>query len=821
MKPKYGVASFCAMLILLSSAASAQFDVDAFAGTSGTALTSHTLSTPVSGAWSNQQGAGLALNGSGGVYLNNTYGFCFAAGTPAGTQYYAQCDLHFATLAGKAGPMVCASGTGSVTNYRFIVDGSTGAAQITKWLATSETTLGTVTLPTAYSGTMSHTLTLAVNITGGVATLTATEDGTRCTTSPASVTDSSPLATGQAGVCINSTGPYSAATGPQIANFKAFDGAFSAGSASATPSSLPTSTAGQTVTLTGTGTSWLNGTTTFALSGAGAMGSSVTATSISGQVATLTLTTGATAGALTFTDSTNATTASVTLTAPVQATGVTIAPSPASGSSVAAATPINLPISFTTGTVLGANLVMTGTLASGLTGSFTSVTGGVTITGASSPYTITVAAGTYPSGVALVFTPTATATSKTITFTHSGGGGGFASGGDPGPFTYTVTSGPVTILPTDANLFWSPYNWVVTGSEAHTSTLGAYVKFGFSGASLKLNVNTAGASGGQYYSVDNGPFVATGALSSSMTLTVPAGTTHTFSLYVFQAGTPWDATPPSGAFRITSFTLDAGASTLACSGAIAIKPNRALFYGDSIYSGQYTEGGTADPFHASVPMIANGLNAEYGQVGWTGTGWTASYNGVPPLFAASGSSFTWDKIGPGETRLTGGKLGTCLTGTLTAQAPDYVFIEHGTNDESGVGATRAGVPALVSGFLGALRAACGTGYGTGAPTQIFEMVPYGSYGLADITGGVTSYEGGSLADPTDPNTFLLDVSAQTRYGLDQKGISSAATLWSSDGLHPLTIKNAQIASIVVQAVNAKILAALPRLRPTGGGPAHH
>lgn len=139
-----------------------------------------------------------------------------------------------------------------------------------------------------------------------------------------------------------------------------------------------------------------------------------------------------------------------------QATGYSISPAPVDDSIVALGSTIALPMVFSDAGApsLGAPLIITGTLSAGLQGLFTTTTPGVTIAGT----VITCPIGNYSAGtaVALSFIPTAVCVDGTLTFTHTGGGAGFTTGGDPGPFAYTVTSVlPVQVIP-DYIVAWEP-----------------------------------------------------------------------------------------------------------------------------------------------------------------------------------------------------------------------------------------------------------------------------------------------------------------------------------------------------------------------------
>ena len=126
--------------------------------------------------------------------------------------------------------------------------------------------------------------------------------------------------------------------------------------------------------------------------------------------------------------------------------------------------------------------------------------------------------------------------------------------------------------------------------------------------------------------------------------------------------------------------LDAGAVTV----APALRPKRALLFGDSI-----TEGVAAQCHHASdctlppkaedlcgnaatkisVPAVAAALDAEFLQVGFGGLGWVVGGGGgVAPFFTPGNpAKSSWDRVWSGAPPRKFAGL-------------DYIFVLHATND---------------------------------------------------------------------------------------------------------------------------------------------
>jgi len=300
-----------------------------------------------------------------------------------------------------------------------------------------------------------------------------------------------------------------------------------------------------------------------------------------------------------------------------------------------------------------------------------------------------------------------------------------------------------TIAIDDAALFFSPYNWRYSGSTyAQSANPGAYLKFRFTGTSLKITVDGTPLSGASIaagnwpkiaYSIDGGAYTTAQITDGDMVLAsgLSAGT-HTVRIVLKstrQADDRW--TTPTNLLRITGLKIDDGASV----SAPDIAANRMLFFGDSITEGVYVLSAVSDMASNDATAlwlkdVADSFSAEYGAVGWGSQGWTTTGAANVPTFPNA-----WDFISSGQSRLSGG---------VFSPAPEKVMVVHGANDGL-QGASDASVTAAVTAFLTDLRAA--------APTsKIFIVIPFGGYKRSAITTGFNNYG-------PDADAFLLDLGA--------------------------------------------------------------
>lgn len=542
--------------------------------------------------------------------------------------------------------------------------------QLYKNVGGSITQLGTTQ---TVSFTAGHNYTVDSAATG-VSPTTITVTVTDTTTSTVllnnySATDSDAALQVSAGYALSS-GSTDAANITQVALYNT-----DAASMAASPSTLNANEAGQTVTLTGTGTAWTGG-TTFSLSGVA--GCSITSTTVnSATSATLTITTGTSTGTLTIADSVDSATATVSVSWPSLAVAVN-----------------------------------------------------------------------------------------------------------------------------DANLFLSPYTWLVSGgASAQTNCFGAYLKLWFqAGAGVTLNVDTsplAGAAASAYptlaWSLDGAAFALAQLTSGQTSLsleTVSAGS-HALFLYVKDNSGNVDewafSAAPYAAVKITGLVLGGGATQPLVQAAQA-RSKRLLVYGDSITCGYNTGGaGSNDAFLTYAFRLAEALGAEVGVVAFGGTGWQwANGQNVPPLYTSGNDAqSSWNKYWAGQSRLSGG---------LLTPTPDYVVLLHGTNDGTN-GVSDSAVTTQATAFLPALRAV------TGASCKIALCIPPGRFKKSAL----------AAATLPDARVKLIDLGEEQATGLTNApagdGTAAGAAGWkASDGLHPLAVAHAQIGARLAQAIASAFLA---------------
>lgn len=527
---------------------------------------------------------------------------------------------------------------------------------------------------------------------------------------------------------------------------------------SISPTSVVANSTGNAVTITGTGTQWTPGTPgspTFTAT-AGTIASQSVA---SGTSATIHYNAPSTVGLVTITDPGTGATATLSISN-ASASNFTLTPSSQS---------------TTVGTA---------------TSSYT-----VTLNGATaSTETITLSDG----GAGGTFTPssltflTTDPLSKVFTYTPSAAGTQTLTALGSGAFSasHTVScvssSGPVTVHINDVHWFWSPYTWRVLGSSyAITSNPGAYFKLGFTGTSLALTFDVSGYNslfGGNLpiypklrYSIDSGAyqsFQLTDTGSVTIANGLASGSHQIVMYFVSTASGGYDRwTTPANAIKVLSATIDAGATTT----APTLQSKRAILYGDSVTEGILSTGlGSAatptndDAMFTWAHFAANALGAEFGQIGFSGQGWTvagsgSSPPGPPPLFTPGNDvSSSWDKYSSGQSLLVAGAY---------SPAPDYVFACMGRNDWN---QSDASIEASVAGWLAAVRAAVPSAW-------IFIVLPFDGTKRATIKTGMAIYQ---TATP-DTKAVVIDPATDSYFNQSLEGglgVSSVGAPY--DGTHP-------------------------------------
>ncbi|MBV9848933.1 MAG: hypothetical protein JO250_04515 [Armatimonadetes bacterium] len=367
-----------------------------------------------------------------------------------------------------------------------------------------------------------------------------------------------------------------------------------------------------------------------------------------------------------------------------------------------------------------------------------------------------------------------------VTATNSVGEGNASNEASATPI---VAVGPTTISVTDSNLFFSPYNWYIKDSSyAQAVNNGAYIKGGFTGTSLSMNVDVSpliavGDAASEYpyirFSVDNMPWTTVQLNSASTAISIAHGLaagSHTFIIYAIGIGNH-DRWTPTSVLRVSGFTLDSGATSASFSSTpLSVKSARMIAFGDSItdnvfadFDGVFAPNGDGQQDYIS--LVGTALGAEYGTIGFPGQGFSRSVGGTAPALPLTYGYYT-----SGVSRLING---------LFAPAPDYIFLNEGTNDDSLP-------PSLVTGTIQGLRAA--------APNaQIFVIVPFGGFQEAAITAGTNAVAS------VDAKVHLIDL-GDTYFGSTSGLTGSGPSAQSSDGVHPRLYLQSELGAMVTAQV---------------------
>lgn len=350
------------------------------------------------------------------------------------------------------------------------------------------------------------------------------------------------------------------------------------------------------------------------------------------------------------------------------------------------------------------------------------------------------------------------------------------------------------------NIRYSPYNWYRSGSEfAQSPNPGAYLKTGFTGTSIALEVDVspftkANVPAVQYpvirYSIDEGP--ASTIQLTPLTKTVecgkglPSGNHRLLVQYV--AGYVFlDFWSPVNVLRITGFSLDDSARLDTAFNQDDQRVNRALFLGDSITNGDDNiatfKGGitnavdTQDATIGYPSIVAAATKSEYGVVAYGGASWdaTAADGHTPELMTF------WDKVDKEHSRMVDGTyLGQPVK--KFEPIPDDIYINMGEN--------RAPNYISVCDLLLSLNKA------SGPKTNIFVIVPFSGRARLELEWGLARF---SEAAPRGARAFLIDL-GNNPYLPDNR-----PTMFSVDGQHPLAALHAQLGAQIV-AERARLLA---------------
>lgn len=550
---------------------------------------------------------------------------------------------------------------------------------------------------------------------------------------------------------------------------------------------------GLTAAVTGGATSGVVGTPTpnFTVTLSASSGTNTTVTLSDGggggtfTPSSLVINAGSTTGTFTYTAGT---TGSKTLTFSAD-NSYTTAGSPVSFTA-SAANATSVTLSGATSGTTGVGVTLTATL-NGPAGATTNVTFADSNTGTFSPNPVVINAGG-TSGTT-TFTPTVSG-SHSVTITNNQS---LTQSGSP--LAFTASAGPVSVATSDANWFWAPYVWDTVGANKRSNNCGAYCYLSFTGTSVAINIDVSvfvsnAVAAGRYptvrSSIDTGPTTVAQLTSSTVSISYSGLSAGTHTVRVWFDGAYLSPSPddrwvtPINALVITGATIDAGESTV----AYTPRSKRMIIFGDSITEGQFSLGSAVHPTGSSgygswAPAVALAFDAEYGQIGFGGQAYDGGgVGGVPAMWGGTNVG-SYQYYSSGRSRLVGG---------VFSPAPDYLVINLG---ENGAGSTTAG---HVQTTTSNLRTACG---GVGSATKIYVVVPFSQN--ANVTVVANGYNNYIAANPTDTNTFLINLGTSWKTGLDVHS-GGSATEQAVDNLHPRQTWNAKLSAAVVQKMQATI-----------------
>jgi hypothetical protein len=524
----------------------------------------------------------------------------------------------------------------------------------------------------------------------------------------------------------------------------------SAASAAISPTSEPTTTNPQSIAVTGTSTSYSNGTTGFGVlnyaSVAGAP--SVASTTVSTTTAaTVSVVPGATGGCWIFEETGTAGTSEFLLNE--------ISPTFA-----AATSPTTSPLYITTGST-GNVLTLTGT--------------GTAWAGqGATPFVLGNSQGAAGSITAQSVTNN---TSMTVTITAGSTGGDIALTDQYTGETLSLYDMDMENAGTSSALYFSP-NWVRGATTAYSVYSGAYIKANFTGTALSFTTDTTGTGQTQannpllYWTIDGANYTAlqvaasTNVTALESTGLVPGNHVFQCVLNDFPQNAPDRWATPTYRWIFDNIGCD-GTFSQPSTGFYAVQTPILYVYGDSICEGKVmgtdTGSSTGISFIDSIVQgLAAGLGAEYANFSFIQQGYTvAGSNGAPQLSAPGSettlASSSWSGYDANHSLLT--------SGTYTTQ-PTYVVCLMGTNDGPTSGSTEQ---ASVAAWLTAVRVAAPSAY-------VFVCYPFAGIQATNILAAYNTYQ---VATP-DSRAFLIQTTAIPY--MPDAGVS--VTLSSADGTHP-------------------------------------
>ena len=303
----------------------------------------------------------------------------------------------------------------------------------------------------------------------------------------------------------------------------------------------------------------------------------------------------------------------------------------------------------------------------------------------------------------------------------------------------------ISILPNNAAILYSPFNWHVSSAGAVTINSGAYLRVIFNGStSVALTFDTTNSVAN--YSeivarIDMGAWQLFTLSAGNPTFTVGTGIEphqHILEVRIKSTDDTINRWGPNSqtAVSLTSIVLDTGSTVT----APTAKSKNVLIFGDSITEGIRTLGGDQsqdtnknDNRCCYSSVMLDSLNVEYGIVAFGSQGINVGGAGSVPALTAS-----YNLLYSGVAR-------------SFSPAPDLIIYNEGTNDSSDPSANFAG---LINAILAL------------APSSIhLVIVPFNQVLASDYQAMVSSIN--------NPQVLLVNTA----------GFFNTAN--STDGVHPI------------------------------------
>jgi lysophospholipase L1-like esterase len=355
------------------------------------------------------------------------------------------------------------------------------------------------------------------------------------------------------------------------------------------------------------------------------------------------------------------------------------------------------------------------------------------------------------------------------------------------------------------NLLFSPYGWGAVNNDVQTSNAGAYIKFRFNGSTAALNVDTSNQTsfplldvyvdgkqtGDQLWlkNANNGQIQLFGGSAGDHDVVVYFRRRELFdgTNAAVTAAKQQDWLTDAEHLRITGVQISGGTGFLNNSFA---RNKTAVFFGDSITEGgvqTYEPNAPDRPANFPFTDIVNNfsyktyaarlgdlLNVEYGQVGWSGSGWVrpSTPTGNPPVLDSwlryNGQSSAQRNFNP---------------------QPDYVFMNLGTNDipfNAGENNINFNVTDTAYTWLKEARQRI-----PGA--EIFVIYPFNQTKNAELRQGIVRYLN---ENPGDTKVHALNLGAEGARGLVGPYIAEYAV----DSVHPTASRHQQLAGLLYDQI---------------------